>query len=197
MPDSISLDIGSARPYLVDRTLALFGRDSHLVEIPGRGCGPPATSDPKTIRARAPTKCSARRRKSGATTVLELVEGSYKAGVFLLGAAGEQAASAGGPAEDLGTKNVPPGCKVVSQKMNFWGQGNKRSRTSSAVRRRTGEYPPARLLLPGGLEGVEILSHSYRLRRSDSRFSASSNLPAAAGVFTSRVRISRFVTSRP
>src|ERR1022692_430776 len=47
-------------------------------------------------------------------------------------------------------KNVPLGSRVVSQKVNFWGQGNKGRLTSSAVRRRTGEYPPARLL-PGGL----------------------------------------------
>src|ERR1022692_1490937 len=48
-------------------------------------------------------------------------------------------------------KNVPLGSRVVSQKVNFWGQGNKGRLTSSAVRRRTGEYPAARLLLPGGL----------------------------------------------
>src|ERR1019366_9607058 len=42
--------------------------------------------------------------------------------------------------------------RVVSQKVNFLGQGNKGGLISSAVRRRTGEYPPARLLLPGGLE---------------------------------------------
>src|ERR1039457_170062 len=46
----------------------------------------------------------------------------------------------------------PAAGRVVSQKMNFWGQGNKGRLTSSAVRRRTDEYPPARLLLPGGLE---------------------------------------------
>src|ERR1022692_4513396 len=46
----------------------------------------------------------------------------------------------------------PSAGRVVSQKMNFWGQGNKGRLTSSAVRRRTDEYPPARLLLPGGLE---------------------------------------------
>src|ERR1022692_4074020 len=45
----------------------------------------------------------------------------------------------------------PSAGRVVPQKVNFWGQGNKRL-TSSAVRRRTDEYPPARLLLPGGLE---------------------------------------------
>src|ERR1022692_2741090 len=48
-------------------------------------------------------------------------------------------------------KNVPLGSRGVSQKVNFWGQGNKGRLTSSAVRRRTGEYPAARLLLPGGL----------------------------------------------
>ena len=47
---------------------------------------------------------------------------------------------------------VPLGSRVVSQKVNFLGQGNKGSLISSAVRRRTGEYPPARLLLPGGFE---------------------------------------------
>src|ERR1039457_3122015 len=46
----------------------------------------------------------------------------------------------------------PAAGRVVSQKMNFWGQGNKGRLTSSAVRRRTDEYPPARLLLSGGLE---------------------------------------------
>src|ERR1022692_2797737 len=50
------------------------------------------------------------------------------------------------------TQNAPPGSRVVPQKGNFWGQGNKGGLISSAVRRRTGEYPPARLLLPGGLE---------------------------------------------
>src|ERR1017187_7633377 len=59
-------------------------------------------------------------------------------------------ASASGPGADL-TQNVPLGSRVVSQKVNFWGQGNKGSLISSAVRRRTGEYPPGRLLLPGGL----------------------------------------------
>src|ERR1035441_1959140 len=49
------------------------------------------------------------------------------------------------------TQNVPLGSRVVSQKVNFLGQGNKGRLISSAVRRRTGEYPPARLLLPGGL----------------------------------------------
>src|ERR1035438_5383032 len=38
------------------------------------------------------------------------------------------------------TQNVPLGSRVVSQKVNFWGQGNKGSLISSAVRRRTGEY---------------------------------------------------------
>src|ERR1019366_8824278 len=76
--------------------------------------------------------------------------------IFLLGAAGEQeenglGASASGPARTL-TQNVPLGSRVVSQKVNFLGQGNKGGLISSAVRRRTGEYPPARLLLPGGLE---------------------------------------------
>src|ERR1022692_1404172 len=75
---------------------------------------------------------------------------------ILLGAAGEQeenglGASASGPARTL-TQNVPLGSRVVSQKVNFLGQGNKGGLISSAVRRRTGEYPPARLLLPGGLE---------------------------------------------
>src|ERR1017187_235042 len=46
----------------------------------------------------------------------------------------------------------PSAGRVVPQKVNFWGQGNKGRLTSSAVRRRTDEYPPARLLLPGGLE---------------------------------------------
>src|ERR1022692_1636837 len=50
------------------------------------------------------------------------------------------------------TQNVPLGSRVVSQKVNFLGQGNKGGLISSAVRRRTDEYPPARLLLPGGLE---------------------------------------------
>src|ERR1017187_7336782 len=50
-----------------------------------------------------------------------------------------------------GPKMSPSAGRVVPQKVNFWGQGNKRL-TSSAVRRRTDEYPPARLLLPGGLE---------------------------------------------
>src|ERR1017187_2619739 len=59
-------------------------------------------------------------------------------------------ASASGPGADL-TQNVPLGSRVVAQKVNFWGQGNKGSLISSAVRRRTGEYPPGRLLLPGGL----------------------------------------------
>src|ERR1039458_2486360 len=45
----------------------------------------------------------------------------------------------------------PLGSRVVSQKVNFLGQGNKGRLISSAVRRRAGEYPPARLLLPGGL----------------------------------------------
>src|ERR1035441_1899153 len=76
--------------------------------------------------------------------------------IFLLGAAGEQeenglGASASGPARTL-TQNVPLGSRIVSQKVNFLGQGNKGRLISSAVRRRTGEYPPARLLLPGGLE---------------------------------------------
>src|ERR1022692_2895115 len=58
-------------------------------------------------------------------------------------------ASAGGPAEDL-TQNVPLS-RVVSQKMNFWGHGNKgglyfvcrlgkngrKSSCSPAARRRT------------------------------------------------------------
>ena len=49
--------------------------------------------------------------------------------IFLLGAAGEQeenglGASAGGPARTL-TQNVPLGSRVVSQKVNFLGQGNK------------------------------------------------------------------------
>src|ERR1017187_4279874 len=69
--------------------------------------------------------------------------------ILLLGAAGEQeqnglAASASGPGRTL-TQNVPLGSRVVSQKVNFLGQGNKGGLISSAVRRRTGEYPPARL----------------------------------------------------
>src|ERR1022692_2447845 len=49
--------------------------------------------------------------------------------IFLLGAAGEQeenglGASASGPARTL-TQNVPLGSRVVSQKVNFLGQGNK------------------------------------------------------------------------
>src|ERR1017187_7870365 len=80
--------------------------------------------------------------------------------IFLLGAAGEQeenglGASASGPARTL-TQNVPLGSRVVSQKVNFLGQGNKGGLTSSAVRRRTDEYPPARLLLPGGLEPLVL-----------------------------------------
>src|ERR1017187_9673235 len=81
---------------------------------------------------------------------------SSRSRIFLLGAAGEQeenglGASASGPARTL-TQNVPLGSRVVSQKVNFLGQGNKGGLISSAVRRRTGEYPPARLPLPGGLE---------------------------------------------
>ena len=83
--------------------------------------------------------------------------------IFLLGAAGEQeenglGASASGPAAEPLAQNVPLGSRVVSQKVNFWGQGNKGSLISSAVRRRAGEYPPARLLLPGGLDGLAWLS---------------------------------------
>ena len=49
--------------------------------------------------------------------------------IFLLGAAGEQeenglGASASGPARTL-TQNVLLGSRVVSQKVNFLGQGNK------------------------------------------------------------------------
>jgi hypothetical protein len=49
--------------------------------------------------------------------------------IFLLGAAGEQeenglGASASGPRGTL-TQNVPLGSRVVSQKVNFLGQGNK------------------------------------------------------------------------
>src|ERR1035438_9703024 len=51
--------------------------------------------------------------------------------IFLLGAAGEQeenglGASASGPARTL-TQNVLLGSRVVSQKVNFLGQGNKGS----------------------------------------------------------------------
>jgi hypothetical protein len=46
----------------------------------------------------------------------------------------------------------------MSRKVNFWGQGNK----ASVSGRRAGEYPPARLLLPGGLDGLAPL----RLSRS-------------------------------
>src|ERR1017187_86266 len=86
--------------------------------------------------------------------------------IFLLGAAGEQeenglGASASGPARTL-TQNVPLGSRVVSQKVNFLGQGNKGRLISSAVRRRTGEYPPARLLLPGGLAACGALSPKYK-----------------------------------
>src|ERR1017187_30898 len=49
--------------------------------------------------------------------------------IFLLGAAGEQeenglGASGSGPARPL-TQNAPLGSRVVSQKVNFLGQGNK------------------------------------------------------------------------
>ena len=77
--------------------------------------------------------------------------------IFLLGAAGEQeenglGASASGPARTL-IQNVLLGSRVVSQKVNFLGQGNK---GGSSRLRRTGEYPPARLLLPGGLALPQI-----------------------------------------
>src|ERR1019366_6326046 len=90
--------------------------------------------------------------------------------IFLLGAAGEQeenglGASASGPARTL-TQNVPLGSRVVSQKVNFLGQGNKGRLISSAVRRRTGEYPPARLLLPGGL-GAAAISSAVRRRTGE------------------------------
>src|ERR1022692_2897655 len=54
---------------------------------------------------------------------------SSRSRIFLLGAAGEQeenglGASASGPARTL-TQNVPLGSRVVSQKVNFLGQGNK------------------------------------------------------------------------
>ena len=62
------------------------------------------------------------------------------------------------------TQNVPLGSRVVSQKVNFLGQGNKGRLISSAVRRRTGEYPPARLLLPGGLEPRSTLSRDDETR---------------------------------
>src|ERR1039457_2627681 len=67
--------------------------------------------------------------------------------------------------EAIDTKNVPLGSRVVSQKVNFLGQGNKGRLISSAVRRRTGEYPPARLLLPGGLEprSLALLFNPNRL----------------------------------
>src|ERR1022692_2477791 len=89
-------------------------------------------------------------------TVNKAISFGNRSRIFLLGAAGEQeenglGASASGPARTL-TQNVPLGSRVVSQKVNFLGQGNKGGLISSAVRRRTGEYPPARLLLPGGLE---------------------------------------------
>ena len=53
-----------------------------------------------------------------------------RARIFLLGAAGEQeenglGASASGPGARTLTQNVPLGSRVVSQKVNFWGQGNK------------------------------------------------------------------------
>src|ERR1019366_7300789 len=63
------------------------------------------------------------------------------------------------------TQNVPLGSRVVSQKVNFLGQGNKGRLISSAVRRRTGEYPPARLLLPGGLEPRSIRALEVELQR--------------------------------
>src|ERR1035437_823013 len=93
---------------------------------------------------------------------------SPRSRIFLLGAAGEQeenglGASASGPARTL-TQNVPLGSRVVSQKVNFLGQGNKGRLISSAVRRRTGEYPPARLLLPGGLEPRSTLSRDDETR---------------------------------
>src|ERR1017187_9813322 len=95
-----------------------------------------------------------------ATTQFTLRGGRGRSRIFLLGAAGEQeenglGASASGPARTL-TQNVLLGSRVVSQKVNFLGQGNKGRLISSAVRRRTGEYPPARLLLPGGLEPRSI-----------------------------------------
>src|ERR1039457_3774716 len=62
------------------------------------------------------------------------------------------------------TQNVALGSRVVSQKGNFLGQGNKGRLISSAVRRRTGEYPPARLLLPGGLEPRSTLSRDVETR---------------------------------
>ena len=46
----------------------------------------------------------------------------------------------------------------MSQKVNFLGQGNKGRLISSPVRRRTGEYPPARLLLPGGLGAAAFMA---------------------------------------
>src|ERR1039457_6153720 len=91
-----------------------------------------------------------------ATALILSVKPTRRSRIFLLGAAGEQeenglGASASGPAAEPLAQNVPLGSRVVSQKVNFWGQGNKGSLISSAVRRRTGEYPPGRLLLPGGL----------------------------------------------
>src|ERR1017187_2862260 len=80
--------------------------------------------------------------------------GEERANILLL-ACCYQDGSNPGPAERAGadpTQNVPLGSRVVSQKVNFLGQGNKGGLISSAVRRRTGEYPPARLLLPGRLE---------------------------------------------
>src|ERR1017187_5041413 len=81
---------------------------------------------------------------------------SSRSRIFLLGAAGEQeenglGASASGPARTL-TQNVPLGSRSVPQKVNFWGQGNRGALIPSAVRGRAGEYPPARLPLPGGLD---------------------------------------------
>src|ERR1017187_464391 len=108
-----------------------------------------------------------------ATTQFTLRGGRGRSRIFLLGAAGEQeenglGASASGPARTL-TQNVLLGSRVVSQKVNFLGQGNKGRLISSAVRRRTGEYPPARLLLPGGLGAAATKSNSLARARAHSR----------------------------
>jgi len=55
-----------------------------------------------------------------------------------------------GPARS-GPRMFPSERRVMSQKVDFWGQ-MRASLTSAAVRRRAGEHPPACLLLPGGLE---------------------------------------------
>src|ERR1022692_563748 len=119
-----------------------------MQEDEGFGLGGRPVCSPLYRRDRSPASCQAW------IAIPRIVESRSR--IFLLGAAGEQeenglGASASGPARTL-TQNVPLGSRVVSQKVNFLGQGNKGGLISSAVRRRTGEYPPARLLLPGGLE---------------------------------------------